>query len=172
VTQIIARVRRYKDGAPGYLGHMAKWQLALVAVFLVVFGITVILTGNPTYLIAAVMIAALVVGWALLNRAMTKRVAAKHDSIEDAMSDESEPIPSSHLIPDSETAAGDTPEAHDEINPHDIPPDHPGRQAAEAEAEEEPRDDGARTTRGDDDLAQAAPEREERLEPSGEQRGG
>jgi hypothetical protein len=151
---------------------MAKWQLALVAVFLVVFGITVILTGNPTYLIAAVMIAALVVGWALLNRAMTKRVAAKHDSIEDAMSDESEPIPSSHLIPDSETAAGDTPEAHDEINPHDIPPDHPGRQAAEAEAEEEPRDDGARTTRGDDDLAQAAPEREERLEPSGEQRGG
>ena len=151
---------------------MAKWQLALIAAFLVVFGLTVILTGKPTYLIAAVMIAALVVGWALLNRAMTKRVAARHDSIEDAMSDENEPIPSSHLIPDNETAAGDTPEAHDEINPHDLPPDHPGRRAAESEAEQEPRDDGARTTRGDDDLARAAPEREERLEPSGEQRGG
>jgi hypothetical protein len=62
------------------------------------------------------------------------------------------------------TAAGDTPEAHDEINPHDLPPDHPGRQAAEEEASEEPRDDGARTTRGDDELAQAPPEREERLE--------
>jgi hypothetical protein len=151
---------------------MAKWQLALVVAFLAVFGITVILTGNPTYLIAAVIIAALVVGWALVNRAMTKRVAARHDSIEDAMSDESEPIPSSHLIPDNETAAGDTPEAHDEINPHDMPPDHPGRQAAEAEAEREPRDDGARTTRGDEELARATPEREERLEPSGEQRGG
>jgi hypothetical protein len=151
---------------------MAKWQLALVVAFLVVFGVTVILTGNPVYLIAAVMIAALVVGWALLNRGMTQRVAAKHDSLEDAMSDEDEPIPSTHLIPDNDTGAGDTPEAHDEINPHDLPPDHPGRQAAESEAEEEPRDDGARTTRGDDELAQAPPEREGRLEPSGEQRGG
>jgi hypothetical protein len=150
---------------------MAKWQLALIAAFLVVFGLTVILTGKPTYLIAAVMIAALVVGWALLNRAMTKRVASKHGSIEDAMSDETESIPSTHLIPDNETAAGDTPEAHDEINPHDLPPDHPGRAEAERQAEEEPRDDGARTTRGDDDLARATPEREERLEPSGEQRG-
>jgi hypothetical protein len=151
---------------------MAKWQLALVVAFLVVFGVTVILTGNPVYLIAAVMIAALVVGWALLNRGMTQRVAAKHDSLEDAMSDEDEPIPSTHLIPDNDTAAGDTPEAHDEINPHDLPPDHPGRQAAESEAEEEPRDDGARTTRGDDELAQAPPERDGHLEPSGEQRGG
>jgi len=24
---------------------------------------------------------------------------------------------------------GDTPEAHDEISPHDLPPDHPGRPA-------------------------------------------
>jgi hypothetical protein len=151
---------------------MAKWQLLVIAVFLGVFGITVILTGNPAYLIAAAMIAALVVGWALLNRAMTKRVATKHDSIEDAMSDESEPIPSTHLIPDNETAAGDTPEAHDELNPHDLPPDHPGRAEAERQAEEEPSDDGARTTRGDDELAQAAPEREAHLEPSGEQRGG
>src|SRR3954471_746605 len=127
---------------------------------------------GTSFLIAAVIIAALVAGWFLVSTVMRRNVAARHDSIEDAMSDESEPIPSSHLIPDNETAAGDTPEAHDEINPHDLPPDHPGRQAAEAEAEQEPRDDGARTTRGDDDLARAAPERKERLEPSGEQRGG
>jgi hypothetical protein len=151
---------------------MAKWQLGSVAAFLVVFGVTVILTGNPLYLIAAVMIAALVIGWSLLNRAMTKRVASRHDSIEDAMSDETEPIPSTHLIPDNETAAGDTPEAHDEINPHDLPAGHPGREEAERQAEREPSDDGARTTRGDEDLARAAPEREEHLEPSGEQRDG
>jgi predicted lipid-binding transport protein (Tim44 family) len=30
---------------------------------------------------------------------------------------------------------GDTPEAHDEINPHDLPPDHPGRHEAERMAE-------------------------------------
>jgi hypothetical protein len=145
---------------------MAKWQIALVVAFLVIFGVTVILTGKPIYLLAAVILAALVVGYSLFNRGMSKKVASRHDSIEDAMSDESEPIPSTHLIPDNETAAGDTPEAHDEINPHDLPPDHPGRQAAEAQAEEEPSDDGARRTRGDDDLAKAPPKREENLEPA------
>jgi hypothetical protein len=33
--------------------------------------------------------------------------------------------------PDEETDLGDTPEAHDEISPHDVPKGHPGRQAAE-----------------------------------------
>jgi hypothetical protein len=150
---------------------MAKWQIALVAAFVVIFGVTVILTGNPVYLIAAVMVAVLVVGYALVNHGLTKRVAARHDSIEDAMADENEPIPSTHLIPDNETAAGDTPEAHDEINPHDLPAGHPGREAAEAKAAEEPDDDGARTTRGDEERLRAAPQRNEHLEPSGEQRG-
>jgi hypothetical protein len=45
--------------------------------------------------------------------------------------------------PDDETDLGDTPEAHDEISPHDLPKDHPGRQAAEELAGGE---DG--TTRG------------------------
>jgi hypothetical protein len=44
--------------------------------------------------------------------------------------------------PDDETPAGDTPEAHDEISPHDLPKSHPGR----AEAEREAGEDG--TTRG------------------------
>ncbi|MDX6723210.1 MAG: hypothetical protein QOD73_1614, partial [Solirubrobacteraceae bacterium] len=63
---------------------------------------------------------------------------------------ETEPLPSSHLIPDDSTPAGDTPEAHDEINPHDLPRDHPGRQAAEEQAGEEPgaRFDRPRAERG------------------------
>jgi hypothetical protein len=147
---------RYKRARSGYAADMAKWQIALVVAFVVIFGVTVILTGNPIYLLAALMIAALVIGWSLVNRGVSKNVAARHDSLEDAMSDENEPIPSSHLIPDNETAAGDTPEAHDEINPHDLPTDHPGRQAAEAQAGGE---EG--TTRGDEELARAAPERDE-----------
>jgi hypothetical protein len=35
---------------------------------------------------------------------------------------------------DEETDLGDTPEAHDEISPLDLPPDHPGRQQAERDA--------------------------------------
>jgi hypothetical protein len=122
-----------------------------------------------TILIVVVIIAALVAGWFLLNSVARKRVAQRHDSIEDAMSDEREPLPSAHLIPDDQTPAGDTPEAHDEINPHDIPRGHPGCRAAEDQADA--GEDEERTTRGDDELAQAPPRREERLHPrSGERR--
>ena len=38
------------------------------------------------------------------------------------------------FTPDDETPAGATPEAHDEINPHDLPVDHPGREKAERQA--------------------------------------
>jgi hypothetical protein len=43
--------------------------------------------------------------------------------------------------PDDETPAGDTPEAHDEISPHDLPKSHSGR----AEAEREAGEDGTTT---------------------------
>ena len=41
------------------------------------------------------------------------------------------PEPLGPITPDDETPLGDTPEAHDEISPHDLPPDHPGREEAE-----------------------------------------
>ena len=47
------------------------------------------------------------------------------------------------MTPDDETPAGDTPEAHDEISPHDLPLDHPGRDEAERMA-----GGGEGTTRG------------------------
>jgi hypothetical protein len=49
--------------------------------------------------------------------------AEPHDS------ESSEPL--GPMTPDEETALGDTPEAHDEISPHDLPPGHPGRDEAE-----------------------------------------
>jgi hypothetical protein len=61
--------------------------------------------------------------------------APPHDSEAD------EPV--GPLTPDDETPAGDTPEAHDEVSPHDLPLDHPGREKAEELAGGE---DG--TTRG------------------------
>ena len=47
------------------------------------------------------------------------------------MTPEDPPVP---FAPDDETPAGDTPEVHDEISPHDLPKDHPGRQEAEDQA--------------------------------------
>jgi hypothetical protein len=40
--------------------------------------------------------------------------------------------------PQDETELDDTPEAHDEISPHDLPKDHPGRPEAERKAGDEP----------------------------------
>ena len=47
---------------------------------------------------------------------------------------EHEREPLGPMTPDEETDLGDTPEAHDEISPVDLPPDHPGRQQAERDA--------------------------------------
>ncbi len=113
---------------------MGRWQLGVLGVFFVVFIITAFLTGEPMYAIPVVILTLLVLAYALFTRAMSKRIERKHGSLEDALSDEDEDIPSAHLIPDDDTAMGDTPEAHDEITPHDLPLDHPGRQAAEAQA--------------------------------------
>ena len=65
---------------------------------------------------------------------MDDRQAPPHDTNSD------EPL--WPMTPDDETDLGDTPEAHDEISPHDLPKDHPGRRQAEKDAGE----DG--TTRG------------------------
>lgn len=44
--------------------------------------------------------------------------------------DEDAEEPLGPFTPDDETPLGDTPEAHDELSPHDLPPDHPGREEA------------------------------------------
>jgi hypothetical protein len=66
---------------------------------------------------------------------------ARDDSPHDSDSEE----PLGPLTPDDETELGDTPEAHDEISPHDLPVGHPGRKAAEEQAAR--RGDGV--TQGD-----------------------
>jgi hypothetical protein len=63
-----------------------------------------------------------------------------------AESDASDPVP--RLSEDDARPLGDTPEAHDEINPHDLPTDHPGRQAAEAMASDDGEQPEAGETRG------------------------
>jgi hypothetical protein len=55
-------------------------------------------------------------------------------------------VPESRDSGDDERPLGDTPEAHDEITPHDLPPDHPGRVEAERQAAR-----GGGVTRGEVD---------------------
>ena len=59
---------------------------------------------------------------------MAEHEETRHDA---PPHDENADEPLGPLTPDDERPLGDTPEAHDEINPHDIPLDNPGRQEAE-----------------------------------------
>ena len=59
------------------------------------------------------------------------------------MTEEREPL--GPATPDDQTDLGDTPEAHDEISPHDLPPGHPARGKAEEQAAQDP----GGTTSGD-----------------------
>ncbi len=122
---------------------MARWMIVVVAVFAAIYAATVLISGSPEYLVPGAVIVLLIVGYAVIERLLTKRHMARHDGdAAAAMADSDDwAIPSAHLIPDDARPTGDTPEAHDELDPHDLPPDHPGRSALEQRA--------ARATRTD-----------------------
>jgi hypothetical protein len=134
---------------------MGKWQIGVIGAFFVVYVVVILITGEPVWLIPGAILAGLAIGWSLLNRKATEKLADRHGGdIERAREDEREPLPSAHLTAiDDERPVGDTPEAHDEINPRDIPPDNPARQEAEAQAA-----GGDQETRGNVEGAQGGPE--------------
>ncbi len=70
-----------------------------------------------------------------------------------ADADSSAKAPPADIVGDDGRPLGDTDEAHDEISPHDLPVGHPGRQAAEEQAEGKHG-----TTRGHDDPTDAPPD--------------
>jgi len=111
-------------------------MLYVVAGFLLVYCATVLIAGEPAYAIPGAILFALVMGYAVVERRLTTAHMRRHggDTGSAMRDDEDWPVPSAHLTADDERPLGDTPEVHDEINPHDLPPDHPGRQAAEERA--------------------------------------
>ncbi|HEX8122709.1 MAG TPA: hypothetical protein VF549_15745 [Solirubrobacteraceae bacterium] len=84
------------------------------------------------------------------------------------------PVDNTDTVPrlnaEGDRPLGDTPEAHDEINPHDLPPDHPGRRKAEEMAEGDGETAGMES--GGAAGAGGPEEREGRSEPAGEARQG
>src|SRR3954471_4521596 len=108
------------------------------------------------YVIAIVLILVVIAAIYGVNRALQARIAGKHGGEpERALDDEREPIPSTHVITDDDRPAGDTPDAHDEIHPRDIPKDNPARQEAEAQVGD---DDNAGEISGNAAGAQGGPE--------------
>lgn len=116
-------------------------MLIAAAAFFAVFILTALLSGSSGFLVPVVILAAIVAlgagGFALLSRNKAQRAG-------DPASDASDPVPGTAFATDDQTPLGDTPEAHDEISPHDLPMGHPGRAAAARMA----ADSADGTTRG------------------------
>ena len=111
----------------------------LTAVFFAIVAAVAAIAGGISWAIPVVLVAIIVVVYALANRKLGEREMASHGGDEqDALRDGHEGgLPKAHVIGDDETALGDTPEVHAEISPHDFPKGAPERQAAERMAAEE-----------------------------------
>lgn len=108
----------------------ARVFATLIAVILLAIAATTLITGDAVFLIPAVVLVALIAGYALIEKLLKMRLEARHEGdMAAAMADNEDPIPSAHLVPDDETPLGATSEAHDELSPHDLPKGHPSRAA-------------------------------------------
>src|SRR5437588_11100400 len=133
---------------------MARWMLLVIAAFVAVYTVTVLAAGERTFLIPLAIPGAILLAAGAFHRWLTRAQLARHDGdAQAARADHEDPFPSTAQLPDAERPAGDTPEAHAEINPHDIPLDNPARQ----EAEEQAGGEGGGTTRGNLEGAQGGP---------------
>jgi hypothetical protein len=97
----------------------AAWVFAGIA-----YGIATLLAGLIPLTAVLLWIASARRGAILQGDQMVEETAADHE----------DPVPA--LGADDVRPLGDSPEVHDEITPHDLPPDHPGREAAERQARE------------------------------------
>lgn len=96
---------------------------AVVAIFLIAIGMAML--AVPVAILFVILAAA-----AAFDAIMARRKLARHggdlDSVE---ADENDALPT--MVSDEEAPLGATSQAHEDIDPHDLPPDHPSRQAVE-----------------------------------------
>ncbi|MFL5846115.1 MAG: hypothetical protein ACJ762_15620 [Solirubrobacteraceae bacterium] len=104
---------------------MNRWIPVILSVAIAAFAIAALTTGEAVWVVPVLILLVIVGAMAAAQFAFTRRAAGRAG----------EPTaPATHLDTADETALGDTDQAHDEITPHDLPKDHPGRAAAEREA--------------------------------------
>jgi hypothetical protein len=111
--------------------------IPLLAIVLIALAVATLAAGDAIWIVPALVLLGIIGVMALAEFGLKKRLERRHDGdLGAAQADSSDPIPSTHLAKDEQTPLGDTSEAHDEISPHDLPKDHPGRREAERQAAE------------------------------------
>jgi hypothetical protein len=133
-TGVYLAVGPWPDDRPR-LGGM-YWFLGGVAAFYLLAAAAAWILDGPGYGIATLLAGLIPLTAAALLVASTRRGTARAgDTLVDAtVEDDADRVPA--MGADERRPLGDTPEAHDEITPHDLPKDHPGRKEAERQADE------------------------------------
>ena len=128
----VARGERDRGDAapPGFFHRTAP---ALWLLFFVICALAAAIFAGLAEAIAVLLVGLLTAGGASLWAASSRRKAARA-ARRPVAADRDDAVPG--MAPDRERPLGDTPEAHDEISAHDLPKEHPGRRAAERQAEE------------------------------------
>lgn len=104
---------------------MSRGVLGVLLVALAAFVVAALLTGDAIWVVPVLVLLGVVAVAFAGHLGLSKHVEATGGDTA---------LPASHIEGDEATALGDTPEAHDELSPHDLPVDHPGRQEAERRA--------------------------------------
>jgi drug/metabolite transporter (DMT)-like permease len=104
-----------------------RWLVAGVLLFYLVAAIAALVFVGVGFAVAT-LLAALIPGtaaaaWVATVRSKTPRPGQRRDPAAAA----DDPFPGIGM--DDSRPLGDTPEAHDELTPHDLPPGHPARRA-------------------------------------------
>jgi hypothetical protein len=116
----MASTDRNKTPGPTFPAALVGGLLAAVVVIVVAWVAMGAEVALPITILAVICVAA-----ALVYRTVGTSRSAPSDNTDSTP----------RLNAEGNRPLGDTPEAHDEINPHDLPTDHPGRHAAEQMAE-------------------------------------
>src|SRR5919199_3916918 len=132
--RFVADERGDRDGAeqarPGFFRATAP---ALLFAFFAICALAAAIFAGLAEAIAIVVLGVIVAGGASMWGASARRKAAR-DARAPGAADRDDAVPG--IGADRARPVGDTPEAHDEITARDLPKAHPGRRAAERQAEE------------------------------------
>lgn len=107
--------------------------LTILAAGMAVLAVGLLIAGESSYAIAPVILLVLLLGVAALASLTARNKIAGHGGDTRAVEADSEdPVPTQVQVEDAPLGA--TPDVHGDLDPHDIPKDHPSRPAVEQAA--------------------------------------
>jgi len=102
-----------------------------LAALLAVLVATSLLTGESEFVLPVVIFAVVIALAVGVVVAVGRSKQQNHASSHEANADEDDAVPGTQFLPDERAPLGASPEAHEELGEHDLPPDSRARSQAE-----------------------------------------